>query len=265
MAKRIIAILALIVVLGIGFVAYSVFKAPAEASAPITAIPVTVSVDAPTQAAFAPAATAAASTSDLAETPDAASAPTASAGITQGSPSSATIYQIVPADSKVSFTMDEVLNGSPNTVVGTTDQVAGQIALDLNDLTSVQVGTIQVDARTLTTDSNLRNRTLKNQILNSNTYEYITFTPKSTSGLPDQIAIGTSYTFTIVGDLTVKDVTQEVSFDVTVTPVDASRLEGTASTTVLYKTFGLAIPQVPSVASVSDQVKLDISFVAVAQ
>jgi polyisoprenoid-binding protein YceI len=266
MFKKVIGILILIAVIVIGFVAYSVFKPPAEASAPITAIPITVSVDTPTQAGLTTSATTQVTgAGSPTATTEAASAPTVSSGATQPAQNGATVYQIVSADSKASFTVDEVLNGSPNTVVGTTDQVAGQIALDLNDPASAQVGTIQVDARTLTTDSNLRNRTIKNQILNSNTYEYITFTPKSFNGLPDQITLGKSYSFTIVGDLTVKDVTKEVSFDVTVTPVDATRLEGTASTTVLYQDFGLVIPKVPSVASVDDQVKLDISFVAVTQ
>lgn len=249
MVKRIIGAVIAVILILVGFVVYSVLKPPAEAGAPVTAIPITVQSSTATPAAAA----------------QATSQPGADPGATQAAASGAVIYQIVPADSKVSFIIDEVLNGQPNTVVGTTDHVAGQIALDPSDPAGVQIGTIQVSARTLATDDNLRNRTIKNRILDTNTYEYITFTPTRLTGLPDQISFGTSYTFKIVGDLTIKDVTKEVSFDVTVTPADASKLEGSASTTILYKDFGIAIPQVPRVAGVDDAVALEIAFVAVAQ
>lgn len=243
MFKYLIAALGIILVFIFGFVVYSTLKPPAEASAPITALPIQVD---PTTAPANPAAT--------------DPAPAA----TQASGAGAATYQIVPTDSQVSFTINEVLRNSPNTVVGTTSQVAGQISFDPSQPAGAQVGPIQVDARTLVTDNNFRNRAIKNQILDTNNYEYITFTPKSISGLPDQVTFGTSYNLTITGDLTIKGVTKSVSFDATVTPVDATKLQGSATTTILYKDYGISIPQVPSVASVEDSVILKIDFVAVA-
>ncbi|HEX5692906.1 MAG TPA: YceI family protein, partial [Roseiflexaceae bacterium] len=125
-----------------------------------------------------------------------------------------------------------------------------------------QVGVIQINARTLTTDSEFRNRAIKNQILNTDAYEFITFTPKQLMGLPESSAIGESYTFQIVGDLTIRDVTQQVTFDVTATPVSDARLEGTAQTTINYADYGISIPQVRQVASVDPQVRLELDFVA---
>jgi polyisoprenoid-binding protein YceI len=249
MVKRVIGAVIAVILILVGFVVYSVLKPPAEAEAPITAVPIAVESSTATPAVAA----------------QTMSQPTAELGSTQAVGSGTVIYQILPADSKVSFTIDEVLRGQPNTVVGTTDQVAGQVALDPSDPTGAQIGTIQVDARTLATDDNFRNRAIKNQILDTNNYEYITFTPTAMTGLPDQVSFGTSYTFKIVGDLTIKDVTKEVSFNATVTPVDASRLEGSANATILYKDFGIAIPQVRQVASVADDVTLEIAFVAAAQ
>ena len=249
MVKRVIGAVIAVILILVGFVIYSVLKPPAEADAPIAAIPITLE-----SSTAAPAAAA-----------QVTSEPSAETGSTQAVGSGSVIYQIVPADSKASFTIDEVLRGQPNTVVGTTDQVAGQVALDPSDPTGAQIGTIQVDARTLATDDNFRNRAIKNQILDTNNYEYITFTPTAMTGLPDQVSFGTSYTFKIVGDLTIKDVTKEVSFNATVTSVDASRLEGSANATILYKDFGIAIPQVRQVASVADDVTLEIAFVAAAQ
>ena len=60
-----------------------------------------------------------------------------------------TVYQIDPAESHVRFELDEVLRGSPKTVVGSTDQVSGEIAADLDDLSSAEAGLIQINARNL--------------------------------------------------------------------------------------------------------------------
>ncbi|HSH79411.1 MAG TPA: YceI family protein [Herpetosiphonaceae bacterium] len=76
--------------------------------------------------------------------------------------------------------------------------------------------------------------------------------------------MGQAYTFQIVGDLTIRDVTKEVTFDVSATAQSESRLEGTARTTILYADYGISIPSVPQVASVGDEVKIEIDFVAAA-
>jgi polyisoprenoid-binding protein YceI len=217
-------------VLIVGALVYSVFKAPATASRPIEAIPLASSQPALTAAAL---------------------------------PAGAIVAQIVPNESEVRFVIDEVLNGKPNTVIGRTNQVAGEIAVDPNDPTKSRVGTIQVNARTFRTDSSLRNRTIENRILFSDQYEFITFTPNQLVGLPERGAVGQSYTFQIVGDLTIRDVTKPVTFDVTATPKSEARLEGMAQATIRYADYGISIPQVRQVASVADQVRLEIDFVAV--
>jgi hypothetical protein len=47
-----------------------------------------------------------------------------------------------------------------------------------------------------------------------------------------------------------------------VTPVSDSWRVGAARATIRYADFGLAIPQVPSVASVDEEVVLEIEFAA---
>jgi polyisoprenoid-binding protein YceI len=64
--------------------------------------------------------------------------------------------------------------------------------------------------------------------------------------------------------LTIRDVTRDVTFDVTVTPTAETRLEGTATTTIRYADYGITIPQVRQVASVAEEVRLEIDFVAAA-
>ncbi len=219
LSAGLLAVMAIVAV--VGYVGYSTFKAPAQASAPITAAP-----------------------------------------IAQTSSSDEEVFEIDPNESSAKFVIDEILRGAPKTVIGTTNQVAGQISADLDDIDAAKVGTIRINARTLTTDSDSRNRMLQNQILQTEQHEYITFTPKQMLGLPSAATVGQQVTFQMVGDLTVKGTTRETTFDVVVTPKSDDLLQGSATTTIRYADFGVAIPQVPSVTGVSDQLGLQLDFVA---
>jgi polyisoprenoid-binding protein YceI len=173
------------------------------------------------------------------------------------------VFEIVSTESEARFIIDEVLNGSPFTVIGTTDQVAGQLAVDATNVEATQIGTIQINARTLATDSDMRDRAISNRILYTDEYEYITFTPTAIQGLPESVNVGDVLTFQVVGNLTIRDVTQQVTFEMQVTAVAADRLEGRAVTTINYADFGISIPNVPSVTDVADTVSLELDFTAV--
>ena len=192
-----------------------------------------------------------------------ASAPIEAVAVEPGAASAATrVFEIVPEESEARFVIDEILRGEPKTVVGTTDRVAGQIALNPSDLDTTRVGPIQINARTFVTDSEQRNRAIQNRIPLTDEHEYITFTPKTLVGLPDGASLGASVPLQVVGDLTIGGTTREVTFDTSVTPESPDRLAGNASTTIRYADWGIAIPQVPSVTGVSETVRLELDFVA---
>ena len=128
-------------------------------------------------------------------------------------PAAAT-YTISSAESAVSFTLQEELRGVDTTVVGSTDQVAGEILVDFNDPSASVLGDVVINARTLATDSSNRTRTVRGAILDTDTFEFITFSPTSVDGLPTEAT--DSFTFTVTGDLTIRDITQSVTFDVAV-------------------------------------------------
>src|SRR5688572_8359928 len=223
--KMMLSVVLLAVVAVVAVAGYAMFKPPAGATAPITAA--TVAQESANTAREAP------------------------------------VFEIDPNASSARFVIDEILRGSPYTVVGTTNQVAGQIAADLDDLDAAKVSEIRINARTLTTDADGRNRMLQNQILQTDQHEFITFTPKQLVGLPDTVTVGQSFTFQMVGDLAIRGTARETTFDVVVTPTAENRLEGTASSTIRYADWGVSIPQVPSVAGVAEQVALHLDFVAV--
>jgi polyisoprenoid-binding protein YceI len=172
------------------------------------------------------------------------------------------VFTIDSAASEVRFQLDEDLRGERKTVVGTTDQVAGQLSIDLTDLSQTQVGIIQINARTLTTDNNFRNRAIQNEILDTGDYEFITFTPTGVEGLPAVATVGEAITFSLVGDLTIRDVTLPATFTVEATALSETQITGTATAVVNRADFGLQIPSVPNVANVEEEVELYIAFTA---
>jgi len=174
------------------------------------------------------------------------------------------LFRILPEQSEVRFLITETLLGQPKTVVGTTNKIAGEIALDVDKPSSAMLGVIRIDVRTLQTDNEIRNRTIRSAILLSNRpeFEFATFTPSKIVGLPEKITTGEAVEFKIVGQLTVRGVSREVGFDATVKPVSTTRLEGSARTTVRYRDFDITIPDAPGVANVGESVRLEIDFAA---
>uniref|UniRef100_UPI0035AFAFDA YceI family protein n=1 Tax=Promineifilum sp. TaxID=2664178 RepID=UPI0035AFAFDA len=174
----------------------------------------------------------------------------------------ARVFSIDSTASQVRFQLDEDLRGTRTTVVGATDQVAGELSLNLADLSQTQVGVIQINARTLATDNNFRNRAIQNEILDTGQFEFITFTPTALEGLPASAAIGEAITFTMSGDLTIRDITLPATFTVEATAVSETQLTGTATAVVNRTDYDLQIPSVPNVANVEEEVELYIDFTA---
>jgi polyisoprenoid-binding protein YceI len=176
------------------------------------------------------------------------------------------LFQIDPAQSEARFIVDEVLFGNPNTVTGRTNEVSGQIEIDLGDPTQTTVGEIQVNARALATDNRFRNRSVNRLILQSNRdeYQFITFTPTAIEGLPAQATVGNTFSFQMTGDLKIREIVQPTTFEVTVTADSATQISGLAQTVVQRADFELTIPNVKGVADVTEEVRLELDFVATA-
>jgi polyisoprenoid-binding protein YceI len=168
--------------------------------------------------------------------------------------------------SEARFYIEEVLFGSDKTVEGITPDVTGEIQFDLASPSTATVGTITINARTLSTDDNRRNGQIQNRILQSaeDEFQYITFEPISISGLPETVAVGDTFNVQMTGNLMIRGMTLEKTFDVAVTVASEGQLTGLGSTTITHQEYELSIPSVPVVASVEDEVRLEIEFSAVA-
>ncbi len=239
--KKSALLIAGITFLAILALAAYVLRTPEAASAPVEAVPLEL------EATAAP-------TSPAAE-------PTAEeAGF---NPAGVVVFTLSQAESEARFSIDEILSGVPTTAVGVTSQVAGEIAIDFDNPANSQLGVITINARTLATDKSNRNRMIQNEILDTAEFEFITFTPTAITGLPAAITPGQTITFQVTGGLTIRAITVTQTFEITAT-VDASgRLSGHGIATVLRADYDLIIPSVPQVASVSEEVILEIDFVAI--
>jgi polyisoprenoid-binding protein YceI len=180
--------------------------------------------------------------------------------------STARLFHIEQAGSQVRFIITETLLGQPKTVVGSTSEIAGDIAVDFDNPANSRIGEVRINVRTLQTDNEIRNRTLRGQIFQANRpeFEFATFVPKQIVGLPGSLIEGKPLSLQIAGDLTVHGATRSVTFNATVTPVNRNRIEGQARATVQYKDFNITVPDAPGVANVAPDVVLEIDLVAVA-
>lgn len=174
-------------------------------------------------------------------------------------------FKIAAAESLASFTLEEDLRGVRTTVIGSTSEVGGSIMVDLANPSASSIGAIVINARTLETDNSFRNRALRSQILRSaqDEYEFIIFEPRALGNWSaENVALGESVSFDVTGDLTVAGVTRSVTFAATVELESETQLSGSATVNLLHGDFGLVIPDVRSVANVTDDVDLTLEFVA---
>lgn len=174
-------------------------------------------------------------------------------------------FVIVPEESEARFIIDELLFGQPKTVIGVTNAISGELKVDAADPAASAIGPIQIDAGTFVTDNDRRNGAISRFILQSNQFQYVTFSSTAFSGMPESVAVGDDIEFEVMGDLTVRNVTNSLLFIVTLQVVSESELRGTAATIVVRDDFNLTIPQVPNVANVGEEFIVEFDFVARAQ
>lgn len=170
------------------------------------------------------------------------------------------VYRISSVDSKVEFDINEKLYNKAKLVIGTTDQIAGDIAVS-ND-SKLQVGELKIAASTFVTDSTQRNGALARLILHSDqaANAYIVFKPTS-NDIVGSVKMGTPMTFSVSGDLTISGVAKPATFKVTATITDSSII-GVAETTVNRSDYNLVIPSLSFVANVDESFPVKLNIVA---
>lgn len=203
------------------------------------------------------------------ETPAAAvpTAPVAAATATTTTAAAASqTFVIDGSQSVVTYAVDEVFlsENRPYRPVGKTNAIEGEFVVSTEGAPSGQVTRMRVDLRTLTTDSSRRDNAIRSRWLESDTYPYADFVSTNALNLPTSYADGASVTFDLVGDMTIRDVTKSVTWQVTGVRTGTT-VTGKATTVINMSDFGVNPPNIANMLKVEDAVTLEVTFVATAR
>lgn len=172
-------------------------------------------------------------------------------------------FQIVPEQSEAAYHIREKFAIFPamTSAVGVTRLLEGSLRVDLNDPPSLQALTLTVDLRGLKTDEPDRDEKLADRWLVTNQYPFASFTATSIQNGPARYTPGEAVTFTLVGDMTIRDVTRPVTFDVTARLV-GDTVTGSATGIVKMTDFGIDPPNLLDFVKVEDDVTVTVNFTA---
>jgi polyisoprenoid-binding protein YceI len=173
-------------------------------------------------------------------------------------------FVIVPGESTVTYEVGEVFirEGNVfNTAVGVTGVVNGEIQIDYDKPHNSTLGPISVDISKFTSDRNRRDEAIRERFLESDTYPIATFTATNIEGIPQVGEEGIEYPLRITGDMTIREITKEVTFDAMV-KVENDVLSGTATTTLLMSDFEFGPIDIIGILKTEDEVKLTLNFTA---
>ena len=173
-----------------------------------------------------------------------------------------TVYRIDPTHSSLTYGVDENLIGqTARTAHGTTNGIAGDLAVNPSDPSASRVGKIVANVEELHSDNNLRDQQLRQRYLDSKDHPLVTFSTTKISGLPSSVADGRTYPFTLSGNLTVHGVTAPETWKATA-KVANGKLDATATTTVKMSTFGVGPINLAGLVSTGDDVHLTLKLEA---
>ncbi len=181
------------------------------------------------------------------------------------------LFVIDPAASEVRYEVDEEFFGNAVTrlgkklgffhAVGRTSAIQGQLEVAPGPPPQVVAGQFTVDISTLQSDDDRRDKKIREEFLESARFPLATFTVTQVEGLPAEYQEGETVSFQMTGDLTIREVTKPVTWEVQATLQDGV-LSGEAQTLIFMKDFGFAPPDIAGWMKVTDGVTLVVDFTA---
>jgi polyisoprenoid-binding protein YceI len=205
-------------------------------SASVTTAPRETTAAADTTTATAPPAASTATTEATASSSTAAAAEGASA--LDGS-------WAIGEGSQVGYRVTEVLFGQDTKGVGRTSDITGSIEIAG---TQVSAGTFTVDMTTVESDESRRDNQFRGRLLSTDQFPTSTFTLTAPIELGTVPAEGEQIAATATGDLTLRDVTKPVTFDVQAV-LEGGQVRIVGSTDIVFADYGIPQPDVGGVTT----------------
>ena len=142
---------------------------------------------------------------------------------------------------------------------GETTEVVGRITFDDDGGVISDESGIVLQAATFRTDSDRRDRFVRERTLQTADFPAISFRPTAVEGMPWPLDEASGEVeFTISGELTIRDQTRPVTWDVVAEFGD--EIKGLASLETTFEEFAMEKPSVAIVISVDDIIRLEIDF-----
>lgn len=174
------------------------------------------------------------------------------------------VFVIVPGESEVSYEVGETFLNEDNrfnVAIGTTPEVSGEIFVDRANPQNSTIGPVTVDISQFTSDSDRRDNAIRERFLESALFPNAVFTPREIQGLPETYQEGDQISFQVSGDLTVREITRPVTFDVLFSG-QGDTLTGEATAVILLSDYEVGPISIIGILNTEDEVKLTFRFVA---
>ncbi len=197
-----------------------------------------------------------------------APAPAGASAATQPVPNSggvgasgAVTFKVAPGSTANYRVREQLVRLSlPSDAVGKTSAISGQITVQPDGTVDLHNSKFTVDVTNLVSDESRRDGFVSRSILQTAQFPNVVFVPTQISGLSGIPQAGQPVSFQMTGDLTIRDVTKPVTWDVTGTLNTGGVADAQATTSFTFEDFGLSQPQVPVVLSVVDKITLEVSL-----
>jgi polyisoprenoid-binding protein YceI len=171
----------------------------------------------------------------------------------------------VDSSSKTTVRVREVLAQirAPGDAVLTATGMKGAFTLN-TDGSFTSASKITADLTTLRSDESRRDDFIKNETLETRRFPTAEFVPKTMSGASLPLPLSGEMKFTLTGTMTVHGKSKDATFSVTARR-EGSKLTATAVAQPAFRfgDFGMTVPRVASVLSIEDDIRVEISLVAV--
>ncbi len=147
----------------------------------------------------------------------------------------------------------------PNDAVGVTRDVGGAIVIGADGQPDSTASRITVNLTTLQSDRAMRDGYIKHRTLETDRYPTAVLVPTRFLRMRTPMPDTGTFTFEIVGNLTVHGVTKPTTWLVTAVGKDGG-FSGTALARVTFEDFAMAQPRVPILLSIEDEINLEYQF-----
>lgn len=180
-------------------------------------------------------------------------------------------FTIVTEESSASYVVQEEffagalsklgINAGNVEVTGTSADVAGQLQLDLGSDSPLGENQFTVNLNGFVTDQERRDNWLRDRGPQFGSASPAQFVATSIEGAPADYTEGQEITFTLNGDLTIRDTTNAVAFAVVAT-LNGDTITGVASTPSQLTDWNIEPPNFANTLSVADEFEIQLNFTA---